>query len=108
MDYRCPLCGTNQKKTKFGQSMVTRMEVECSHCRAILRLNVHRVENLVVLLNFAVIVVLAAFAWWLQSRNLVLVAVGAAMAGAAALPLLEQIFLHNWPRYKAAAPGTPP
>ena len=108
MDYHCPLCGANQKKTKFGQSMVTRMASECSNCRGLIHLNVHRVETLVVLFNFAVLIVLAAFAYWPQRRWLVLVALAAALLGASALPLLERTYLRNWPRYAAKARDAKP
>jgi len=103
MDNRCPLCGVQKQKTKFGQSMVPRMVVQCSTCQGIIHLNVHRVETIVVLLNFAIIIVLAIFAYYLQSRELVLVVVGAAMVGASALPLLERTYLRSWPRYVAKA-----
>lgn len=103
MNYRCPLCGTIQKKTKFGQSMVTRMEVECVQCHRLLRLNVHRAEAILVLLDFAAIITLALLAYRFQDRDLMLAAFGAAMLGAAALPLLERVCLRNWPRYRSAA-----
>jgi hypothetical protein len=75
------------------------MEIECSHCKSGIRLNVHRVEEIVVLLSFGTVAALAAFAYWFQSRGLVLTALGAAMLGALALPLLEQTYLRSWPRY---------
>ncbi|MGP1680594.1 MAG: hypothetical protein ACTS6J_26005 [Burkholderiales bacterium] len=78
---------------------MVKLEVECPHCNSVVRHNVHRVETIIVMLNFAAIVVLAAFAYWFQSKGLVLVAVGAAMTGAAALPLLEHTYLRTWPRY---------
>ena len=108
MDYRCPLCGTKQTKTKFGQSMVAGMEIECSHCHRVLRLNVHPIESVVVMLNFAAIVVLAAFAYWFQSRGLVLIAVGAAIVGASAMPALERTYLRSWPRYVSTAQTSEP
>ena len=104
MNHRCPLCGAKQAKQKFGQAMVARMNVECSRCGRAIRLNVHPVETAVVLLNFAIIVALALFAYHLQSRGLVLVAFGAAMIGAASLPLLERTYLRSWPRYLADTP----
>lgn len=108
MDYRCPLCGTNQTKSKFGQSIVMRMDTECAHCHGRLSLNVHPAETLVVLLDFGAIIILAAFAYWFQSRELVLATVGAAMLGAAALPAIERIYLRSWPRYLSAVPRTGP
>ena len=101
MDHRCPHCGKTQKKTKFGQAMVARMTVECTHCRSLMHLNVHRVESIVVMLNFAAIIALATCAYWLHSRELALVAFAVAMAGAASLPLLERTYLRDWPRYAA-------
>lgn len=106
MDYRCPVCTADLGKRRFGQAIMIKMTTQCSHCNSVLHLNVHRSETIVVAINFAVIVVLAAFAYWFQSRDLVLVAVGAAMAGAAALPLLERSYLRSWPRY-ASIIGSP-
>lgn len=80
-----------------------KLEIECRHCKCVVRHNIHRAETIIVLLDFAAIIVLAAFAYWFQSRDLVLVAVGAAMAGAAALPVLERTYLRTWPRYVAIA-----
>jgi hypothetical protein len=99
MDYRCPLCSTNLGKRKLTQAIVARMESECSSCKGIIRLNVHRAEAILVVLDFAAIVVLAVFAYRTQSHELALAAFGAAMAGALALPLLENTYLRNWPRY---------
>lgn len=99
MDYRCPLCSANLGKRKLTQAVVARMESECSSCKGIIRLNVHRAEAILVVLDFAAIVVLAVFAYRTQSHNLALAAFGAAMAGALALPLLEHTYLRNWPRY---------
>ena len=99
MDYRCPVCGTNLAKRRITQAVVVRMEMECSHCKSVIRLNVHRSEEIVVLLSFGTIVALAAFAYLFQSQSLVITALGAAMLGALALPLLEQTYLRTWPRY---------
>jgi hypothetical protein len=78
---------------------MVKLEIECPHCNSVVRHNVHPAETIVVMLNFAAIAVLAAFAWWFQSRDLILVAVGAALVGASALPLLEHTYLRTWPRY---------
>jgi hypothetical protein len=78
------------------------MEIDCSHCKSTIRLNVHRAEEIVVLLSFGTIIVLAAFAYWFESQGLVLSALGAAMMGALALPLLEQTYLRTWPRYASS------
>jgi DNA-directed RNA polymerase subunit RPC12/RpoP len=99
MDYRCPVCGANLGKRKITQAVVVRMEMECFHCKSRIRLNVHRAEEIVVLLSFGTVVALAGSAYWFQSQSLMLTALGAAMLGALALPLLEQIYLRTWPRY---------
>jgi divalent metal cation (Fe/Co/Zn/Cd) transporter len=75
------------------------MEIECAHCKSKLRLNIHRAELVVVLLNFATIVALGLLAYGFQSQDLVVAAVIAAMAGALAFPVLEHTYLRNWPRY---------
>ena len=99
MDYRCPVCAKDLGKRRLSQSIVARMSIECKHCNSVIFLNLHRIESIVVMLNFLVIIALALFAYWLHNGNLVLVALFAAMAGAAALPLLERTWLRDWPRY---------
>jgi len=99
MDYRCPVCETNLAKRRITQAVVVQMEMECSHCKSVIRLNIHRSEEIVVLLSFGTIVALAAFAYLYQSQSLVITALGAAMLGALALPLLEQTYLRTWRRY---------
>ncbi len=84
------------------------MEIDCSHCKSTIRLNVHRAEEIVVLLSFGTIIVLAAFAYWFESQGLVLSALGAAMMGALALPLLEQTYLRTWPRYASSVQSPKP
>jgi DNA-directed RNA polymerase subunit RPC12/RpoP len=101
MDYRCPVCRENLGKRRVTQAVVTRMEIDCPRCKSKVRLRVHVAEEIVVLLSFGTIVVLAAFAYWFQSQGLVIAALGAAMLGALALPLLEQTYLRHWPRYAA-------
>jgi len=99
MDYRCPLCGANLGRRRLTQAVVTQMEIECSNCKSQIRLNVHWVEEIVVLLSFGAIAVLAGFAYWFRSQGLVITALGAALLGALALPLLEKTYLRYWPRY---------
>jgi uncharacterized protein (DUF983 family) len=99
MDYRCPFCGTNLGKRKLTQAIVTRMEIDCSHCKRTIRLNVHRAEAILVVLDFGAIVVFGALAYWFQSQPLALAAFCAVMIGALALPLLEHTYLRTWPRY---------
>ena len=110
MDYRCPVCRANLGKTRLGRAIIVRMEIECSHCRSTIRLNVHRSEAVIVLLGFGTFVALAACAYWFQSQRLALLAFGAAMLGALALPLLEQTYLRTWPRFASAMrnPGAEP
>lgn len=101
MDHRCPVCEKTIMKRGLSQTIMIKLEIQCPHCKNMIAHNIHRIENTIVLLNFAAIVVLAAFAYWLQSRGLVVIAVGAALVGAAAMPLIERTYLRNWPRYAA-------
>ena len=101
MDYRCPLCGADLAKRKLIQAVVARMEIDCSQCKSTIRMNVHRVEEIVILLDFGTIIILAVLAYRFQSQGLVLAALGAATAGALAIPLLERTYLRTWPRYAA-------
>jgi hypothetical protein len=103
MEYRCPLCSADLKKRKLSHAIVTRMEFDCSHCKGAIRLNVHRSEVIVAMLNFGIIIVLGAFAYWFQSQGLLLVTIAAAMLGTLALPVLERVYLKNWPRYAPQA-----
>jgi hypothetical protein len=102
MDYRCPDCRANLAKRRLSEAVIARMEIDCSHCKRTIRLNVHRAEAVVVFLGFGSFVVLAALAYWLQSDGLMLLAFGAAMVSALALPLLERTYLRTWPRYASA------
>lgn len=101
MDYRCPLCREDLGRSKISRAVVARLEIDCAHCGKKVRVNVHPSEMAVVLVNFGTIVVLAVLAYGYESRDLVIVAFLAAMAGALALPLLERIGLRTWPRYAA-------
>ncbi len=102
MDYRCPACAADLGKRKLAQAVVARMEMDCSRCKNRIRLNVHRLEEIVVLLGFCAFVGLAASAYWLKSEGLVLTAFGTAMLGALALALLEKTALRTWPRYSSS------
>lgn len=102
MDYRCPACRADLwKRHKLSQAIVARMETDCPHCKRTIRLNVHRAETIIVLLNFGMIVMLGALAYWFQSRGLIVLVAGAVMLGTLALPLLERTYLRAWPRYAA-------
>lgn len=102
MDYRCPVCRVDLPGRRVGGAVVIRMEIDCPKCKSTIRHNFHRTEVLIVLLSFGMFFALAAFAYSLQSQTLTLLAFGAALAGALALPLLEHTFLRNWPRYASA------
>jgi len=78
MDYRCPVCPADLGKRRLGQAILIKMAIECSHCKSVLYLNVHRVETIIVVINFAAIVVLAAFAYWFESKGMVRAAFDAA------------------------------
>ena len=104
MDYRCPVCKANLGTRRLSQAVITRMEIDCSHCKAKIHLNVHRAEEIVVLLGFGAIIAFAVCAYRLQSQALALAAVLAAMAGALALPVLERTWLRTWPRYASGRP----
>jgi hypothetical protein len=82
------------------------MEIDCPHCKSTLRLNLHRTEVIIALLNFGAIVALGAFAYFFRSQGLILSALGAAALGAFALPLLEQTYLRTWPRYASTVHGS--
>jgi DNA-directed RNA polymerase subunit RPC12/RpoP len=103
MDHRCPVCRTDLSGRKLSQAVVARMEIDCPKCGSRIRLNVHRVEVIVVLLSFGTIVVVGALAYWFQSRGLMLFTLGAVLAGSAAFPLLERAWLRTWPRYAPVA-----
>ena len=101
MDHRCPVCSASLAKRKLSHTVVARMEIACTHCKSKIRLNVHRTESIIVLFIFGTIVLFGASTYWFRSetRSLVLYALGAAMAGAVVLALLEHTYLKSWPRY---------
>ena len=101
MQYRCPACSADLGKGRRSQSLLTRMECDCTRCAARLRLNVHTLEAVVVVADFGAIVLFGALAWFLQSHVFALLALGAVALGAAVLPLLERVWLRDWPRYVA-------
>ena len=102
MDYRCPLCRADLRQRKAVQAILTKMESDCSVCRGRLRMNIHQAEMGVVLASFGAVVVTGVLAWALQSQALTLLLFGVAMAGAAAVPLVENTWLKRWPRYVPA------
>jgi hypothetical protein len=101
MDHRCPHCGGDLTARKLSQPIVARMEVDCRHCKRRIRVNVHPVEEALILGSFAAVVVLAGLGYWLDRQGFYLGAFAAVMLGAAALPLAERIWLKAWPRYAA-------
>lgn len=88
------------------RSLIARMDLDCPHCFARLQVNVHRAETLLVLGTVAGCVALAALAYLSQDRELLLVALGGGMAGAAAIYAAERTALRAWPRFRARE--TPP
>jgi hypothetical protein len=110
MVYNCPACRADIGRRKLSQAVITRMEIECPICKNMIRLNVHRAEEIVVGASLGTIIVLGVWAYQSQSHAVALAAMAAAVAGSAALPLLERVWLRSWPRYAAIArkPGTGP
>jgi hypothetical protein len=103
VDYRCPHCGHDLKSRRIVHALVAAMESECSRCKRRIKLNIHPAETLLVLVCFAAMALLGTLAYRLQSERLALLTFVAAMAGAAAVPLLERTLLRRWPRYVARA-----
>ena len=101
MDYRCPLCGKDLRKRRLTEAVVTRMEIECLHCKGVIRLNLHPAEMITVTLIFGALVILAVLGYWLESRGAVIAFLGVAMVGALAMPVLEKFILRAWLRYAA-------
>ena len=102
MDYRCPLCRADLGSRKLVHAIVSKMESDCSVCRGRLRMNIHQIEMAVVLASFGAVVVVGMLAYALQSHALALLLFGVLMAGALAVPLLENTWLKRWPRYVPA------
>ncbi len=99
MDHHCPLCGRDLAGRRLSQAIIARMEIDCPHCKRRIRVNVHRLEEALLLATFAGFMVLAALGYWLERESLYLAAFAAAMLGAGALPLAERVWLRTWPRY---------
>jgi len=104
MDHRCPHCRSDLAARKLSQAVIARMEIDCPYCKRRIRVNLHRAESAIVLGSFAAFAAFAALAYWLPREGLYLAAFAAAMAGAAALPLLERTWLRAWPRYMGIEP----
>lgn len=105
MDYRCPQCARDLATSKPVRSLIARMDADCPHCLARLEVNVHRAETLLVLGTVSGCVALAALAYLRQDQELLLAALGAGMAGAAAVYLTERTALRAWRRFRAREPG---
>ncbi len=99
MDHRCPLCKESLAKRRLSQTVIARMEIECSHCKNTIRVNVHRAEEVAVLLSFGTVIGLAVAAYVFHSQGLALAAFGAVMASSLLVPVLERTWLRTWPRY---------
>jgi DNA-directed RNA polymerase subunit RPC12/RpoP len=106
VDHRCPLCARDLAARRLSQAIIARMEIDCPHCKRRIRLNVHRLEEALLLATFAGFVVLAALGYWLDRKGFFLGAFGAALLGAGALPLAERVWLRTWPRYVPANSGS--
>lgn len=103
MDYRCPACGAELGRRKYGQAVIARMDIDCSHCNQTIQLHVHPVEAAVSYGALGIALALAGVAYWLQSQTLLVLAIGAAMLPALVLPLVERVMLRDWPRYASRA-----
>jgi hypothetical protein len=79
--------------------VVASMNSDCAKCKGRIKLNVHPAETLLVVVSFAAMVAFGALAYWRRSEGLALLVFASAMAGAAAVPLLERTYLRRWPRY---------
>ncbi|MDA1117027.1 MAG: hypothetical protein O2979_03280 [Proteobacteria bacterium] len=99
MDYRCPLCAKELGGRKLAHAIVARMDLDCRHCGARIRLNLHPLEMAVVLAGVAAFVAAAALAYRLQNQALLLAAIAITLAGATGMYLLERTWLRDWPRY---------
>ncbi len=99
MDHRCPLCGRDLAARRLSQMNIARMEIDCPYCKRRIRVNVHRAEEALIVASFGAFALLAALGYWLDREGFYLAAFAAAMAGAAALPLAERLWLRTWPRY---------
>jgi len=104
MNHRCPHCGKDLAARKLSQAIVARMEIDCPYCKRLLRTNVHPAEAAILLGSFSGFALLAGVAYWLKRDALFIAAFASALAGAAALPLLERTWLRSWPRYVPVAP----
>jgi len=107
MDYRCPQCGADLRRKKLSHSVVARMDLDCPHCRARLRMNLHRSETTTVIAAAGVAMPLAILALSLHSGALLFAALGVAVAGAAAVNWVERAWLRAWPRYVTRPPAPP-
>lgn len=99
MDHRCPHCGHDLASRKFSQAIIARMEIDCPNCKRRIRVNVHRAEEILIVGSFGGLALFAAIGYWLDRKELYLVAFAIAMLGAAGLPLAERWWLRTWPRY---------
>ena len=99
MDYRCPSCGKDLASRKRIAAIITRMELDCPHCRRRIRLNLHPLEVRIVLAGFVAFVALAGLGYALRSNALSVIALVAGMTGPSLLPVVERVWIRNWARY---------
>jgi hypothetical protein len=93
---------------KLTQPIIARAEIDCPFCKGRLKVNLHPAEEAITLGTLAGFLLLAALGYWLGREALYVAAVGVAMLGAAALPVLERLWLATWPRYVKPKSGSEP
>jgi DNA-directed RNA polymerase subunit RPC12/RpoP len=103
MDYRCPCCGKDLRSRKLVHAVISRMEMDCTHCNKRIRLNLHPLEEKIVFASFGLFLILVLLAYLLKSQMLILLALTAGMAAPAVLPMLERTWLRSWARYVPAS-----
>ena len=103
MDYRCPCCSKDLGTRKRVHAIIAQMEIDCPRCASRIRLNIHPLEQKVVMFSFGLFLVLVLLAYLLENQLLILLALTAGMAAPAALPVLERTWLRSWARYVPAS-----
>jgi DNA-directed RNA polymerase subunit RPC12/RpoP len=103
MDYRCPCCGKDLGTRKRVHAIIAQMESDCPRCAGRIRLNIHPLEQKIVIFSWGLFLVLVLLAYLLKSQLLILLALTAGMAAPAVLPVLERTWLRSWARYVPAS-----
>ena len=102
MDYRCPCCAKDLRSRKLVHAVISRWEIDCRHCNRKIRLNMHPLEEKIVVASFGSFLVLVLLAYSMKSEMLALLAVAAGMVGPTVLPVIERVWLKDWVRYVKA------